>query len=314
MEDVVMADAVLLPDGVDVPFAEIERTLTRLARDGRRASSGRALTATVVVVGETPALASAAEALARLGESEGVRAVLIAENAHPAPAVRVAAQAVALTGVRPRFIDNAVAALRLSSLPTVVWWRGGSVDALDSVAALADRLILDVDAPDEEWRRASAYFETTIVTAIRWTRLTRWRALLAHVFDLQPVRDAARAVTSLEIAAPDVWAARLYAGWLRSTLPMRDAAIRLQHVDGNPATGLESVALRTAGDFAITLKVVPARTCVAASVQGAGPADVSRVVPLGSPGLTALVGQELGIRTRDIAFERALMSALEIPA
>ena len=61
----------VLPSGRDVPFAEIEATLARLVRDGRRRkrSPARALTATVIVVGATARLAAAAEALEQLGES-----------------------------------------------------------------------------------------------------------------------------------------------------------------------------------------------------------------------------------------------------
>ena len=48
-----MADA-LLPGGRDVPFGEIEVTLARIVRDGRKRKRGpaRALTATVIVVGK----------------------------------------------------------------------------------------------------------------------------------------------------------------------------------------------------------------------------------------------------------------------
>jgi hypothetical protein len=38
----------------------------------------------------------------------------------------------------------------------------------------------------------------------------------------------------------------------------------------------------------------------------------TRVVPLGDGALASVIGEELGVRTRDIAFERALASALEI--
>ena len=99
--------------------------------------------------------------------------------------------AIAIAGLAPRYLNNAVAALRLSSLPAVVWWRGGSVEALDDLAGLADRLILDTPDPDEVWARAEGLFDSTALTDLRWTALTRWRAALAHLFDLPQVqRDA----------------------------------------------------------------------------------------------------------------------------
>ena len=126
----------LLPGGHDVPFAEIEVTLARLVRDGRRRKRGpaRALTATVIVVGKPDRLVAAAEALEQLGESGGVRAILISEGEHTSPVARVTENAIAISGLAPRYLNNAVAALRLSSLPAVVWWRGGSVEALDDLA------------------------------------------------------------------------------------------------------------------------------------------------------------------------------------
>src|SRR5919198_1679175 len=140
----------LLPGGREVAFAEIERTLSRLVQDGRRRTRtpARALTATVVVVGEPARLVPAAEALEQLGEAGGVRTILISEGDQPSPTALVTEHSIAIAGLAPRYIDNAVASLRLSSLPALVWWRGGSIEALDDVAALADRLVLDMESPD----------------------------------------------------------------------------------------------------------------------------------------------------------------------
>ena len=117
----------LLPGGRDVAFADIEVTLARLVRDPRQRSRApaRALTATVIVVGDQPQLAAAAQALEQLGEFSGVRTILISEGEHTAPVARVTENAIAIDGLAPRYLNNAVAALRLSSLPAVVWWRGG---------------------------------------------------------------------------------------------------------------------------------------------------------------------------------------------
>ena len=101
--------------------------------------------------------------------------------------------AIAIAGLAPRYLNNAVAALRLSSLPAVVWWRGGSIEALDGLANLADRLVLDTVDPDAAWARADTLFERTALTDLRWTALTRWRAALAHLFDLPQVPPTAQA-------------------------------------------------------------------------------------------------------------------------
>jgi glucose-6-phosphate dehydrogenase assembly protein OpcA len=302
----------LLPGGKEVPFAEIESTLSRLVQDGRRRSRApaRALIATVVVVGEPARLVQAAEALAQLGEAGGVRTILISEGGEPSPTALVTEHSIAITGLAPRYIDNAVASLRLSSLPALVWWRGGSLEALDDVADLADRLVLDTDSPDEAWARAETFLEKTAVTDLRWTRLTRWRALLAHLFDLPRVREAAASVTRLSIDATDAAAARLFAGWLRTSLRWpASSQISIRRIAADGKAPLERVQL-AADSLTITLQASPTRTCLKASVEGQE--GTTRVVPLGDGALTALIGEELGVRTRDLAFERALAAAREL--
>ena len=302
--------AALLPEGAVVAFVDLEATLVRI-RERRRM---RALTATVVVIGEAARLPDAAAALDRVGETGGVRTILISEGEESTPTVRVTDDSIALLGLAPRFHDNAVAALRLSSLPTVVWWRGGALDALEGVADLADRLVLDVDDPAEVWRRAIAHIERTALTDLRWTRLTRWRALLAHLFDLPDVRARAATVRRLTIDGADPASAKLFAGWLRSSLRWTNGtAIDLRRSARDGALPLESVTL-SADDLEIALHVRPSRTCLEASVRGGNIAPVSRVVPLGDSALRALISEELGVRARDTAFERALAAALEMPA
>jgi hypothetical protein len=77
------------------------------------------------------------------------------------------------------------------------------------------------------------------------------------------------------------------------------------------ATPLVSVKL--GGDaLDIALRVRPGHSCLEATVGGAEP--TARVVPLGNGSLASLIGEELGVRTRDLAFEQALVTAREIPA
>jgi glucose-6-phosphate dehydrogenase assembly protein OpcA len=302
----------LLPGGTEVPFAEIEITLSRLVQGGRRRSRApaRSLTATVVVVGEPARLVTAAEALAQLGEGGGVRTILISEGDQPSPTALVTEHSIAIAGLAPCYIDNAVASLRLSSLPAFVWWRGGSIEALDDVAVLADRLVLDTESPDETWARAQTFLEETAVTDLRWARLTRWRAVLAHLFDLPRVRDAIAGFKRLSIDAADVPAARLFAGWLQTSLRWPSSnQISIRQVSADAKAPLERVRLE-GEQLTITLQVPPTSTCLRAAVEGED--GTARVVPLGDGSLTALIGEELGVRTRDLAFERALGAAREL--
>ena len=76
-----------------------------------------------------------------------------------------------------------------------------------------------------------------------------------------------------------------------------------------------SSSVELAGDaFTITLGVPAGRACLEASVSSAaaGAEPTTRIVPLGDGTLTSLIGEELGVRTRDLAFEQALVTAREI--
>src|SRR5215831_2815946 len=178
----------LLPSGVDVSFDEIEAAL--VSGSEPRQSARTALTATIVVTGPHDRLTQAAQAVANL-KDVGVRAVLICcSDDSPELSVQVANHTVALDGIRSDYLNNAVAALRLSSLPTLVWWRGGDDRHVEGLAALADRLVLDAEDPRTVWAAVEKLAEHTSVTDLRWTRLTRWRALLAHFFDIPEVQAA----------------------------------------------------------------------------------------------------------------------------
>jgi glucose-6-phosphate dehydrogenase assembly protein OpcA len=300
----------LLPSGHDVPFAGIEAAFDKLAHDRRRRRApARALMATVIVVGPPERLIPAAEALEQLGDI-GVRAILISEGAQSEPQARVTENAVAVSGMAPQYPNNAVAALRLSSLPAAVWWRGGSIEALGDLAELADRLITDVAQPDELWASAIRLFERTAVTDLRWAALTRWRAALAHLFDLPNVRRGAAALKRVQIETADRPSGRLFAGWLKSSLPWPAGATLEIRSHADAGAPLACVSLDCDG-VPVTLKMREGRPCFEAT---AGSNESEHVVPTGDASLSGLIGEELGVRTRDLAFERALIAAREIPS
>jgi hypothetical protein len=296
----------LLPLGIEVPFSDIEVALGGMRPDDGKRAPGRSLTATLVVVGPHARLAEAAQAVEQITDI-GVRAILISEGDNPAPTVRVLDHAIALEGLRPAYLNNAVAALRLSSLPTVVWWRGGDPEMLDGLADLADRLVFDAEDPLAIWARAKAVGERTATSDLRWTRLTRWRALMAHFFDIPEVRRAAGSFSRLSIEGADLHAARLYAGWLSSSLGWPpDFAIELR---GRPGGAfIERIELGDAGQ-ALTLRLGASGSSIETAARVQGHAAASRVVSLGVQGLAALIGEELRIRSRDFAFEHAVVAA-----
>jgi glucose-6-phosphate dehydrogenase assembly protein OpcA len=294
----------LLRGGTDVVFADIESALAGSRDDGKRGAAF-GLTATIVVVGSQTRLTEAAKALEQLTDV-GVRTILISYGTSASPKVYVSEHTVALEGLLPHYVNNAIAALRLSSLPTFVWWRGGAEEFLTGLAGLADRLVLDAEDPRSVWARSGTL--DTAVSDLRWTLLTRWRALMAHFFDIPEVRAALPTFRRLLIEGSDVHAARLFAAWLVSSLPGLDGvATEVHQLSG--AAPIEHVQLGE-GNSQLTLRLRTGQTCIETTAEVEGYGSASRTVSVGDQGLPALIGEELRIRSRDLAFERA-MAAIE---
>jgi glucose-6-phosphate dehydrogenase assembly protein OpcA len=294
----------LLPAGAPVSFNRIGEAMALGTCQQSGATPMRALVATVVAIGPTERLGAAAEALQALGDAGTVRGILISEGDTAAPPARVAGNTVALHGLKPAFFNNAVAALRLSSLPTLVWWRGGRPDTLDGLAELADRIVLDDDAPEPIWSRAAGLFEDSAFSDLRWARLTQWRALMAQFFDIPEVLAAAADFSRLTISASDSMSARLFASWLSSSIELKDG-FNVELKDGPADTPIDEIRL---GDHQqeLVVRLAGHRTCLETEVSVKGHRSASRLVSLQDQTLTGLLTEELRIRARDAAFERAL--------
>jgi glucose-6-phosphate dehydrogenase assembly protein OpcA len=304
-----------LPAGADVSFNKIGEAMARGTCQDSGATPMRALVATVVAVGPIDRLGAAAEALQSLGDAGTVRGILISEGDSAAPPARVTGNTVAFHGLKPAFFNNVVASLRLSSLPTLVWWRGGRPDTLDGLADLADRIVLDDDRPapvsldndqpDPIWSRAVSLFEDSAFSDLRWARLTQWRALMAHFFDIPEVLSAAAAFSRLTIAASDRMSARLFAAWLESSIQFREG-FTVELARGAEGTPIDKIRLGD-HDQELIIRLAAHQTCLETEVSVRGHRSASRLVPLGDQTLTGLITEELRIRSRDAAFERALI-------
>lgn len=267
----------------------------------------RTRTATIVAVAPSDRLAETRDTLRKLSHRAGVRPIVVTLGDTAQPPTLEEDGATIIEGLTPRYLNNLVAARRLSSLPAVAWWRGGDPDVLDDLAAIVDKLVLDSLDPAPEWRRAAPLLEATTVGDVRWTRLTRWRSMMAQFFDIPDVRAAAGTFNRLEISAGDTHAARLFAGWLRSALPNGES------LDVSVTAGPEPVssAALVGVEHRLELRLTPRATCVSTSIGGALHATGTRTVSLGDQSLAALLEQELRIRARDTAFEHALRFAAE---
>ena len=197
-----------------------------------------------------------------------------------------------------------MAALRLSSLPTLVWWRGGRPDTLDGLAELAERIVLDDDAPEPIWSRAATLFEASAFSDLRWARLTQWRALMAHFFDIPEVLSAAADFSRLTIAASDRMSAQLFAAWLQSSMQF-SPGFTVEFAEGSTNALIDEVRLAD-HEQQLVIRLSAQRTCLETEVSVQGHRSASRLVSLRDQTLTGLLTEELRIRARDAAFERAL--------
>ncbi|MFZ0531464.1 MAG: glucose-6-phosphate dehydrogenase assembly protein OpcA [Propionicimonas sp.] len=138
-------------------------------------------------------------------------------------------------GVPRAHRDSVVLPLLLPDLPVIVWWPGSSptTPAEDQLGRLGTRRITDaMGAPDPLAAlevRARNYCPGD--TDLTWTRLTRWRGLLAAALDAYPVRvERARVDAALGNAAGS-----LLSAWLSDRL---DIPVAVARGDGEGITGV----------------------------------------------------------------------------
>jgi glucose-6-phosphate dehydrogenase assembly protein OpcA len=270
-----------------------------------------ALTATVIGVCGVDRLDETSAALTALRRQAGVRTILISLGSDPQPPIDAHDDVITIRNLVPRYLNNAVGSLRLSSLPSIAWWRGGDADLLVDLAALVDRLILDADDPLAAWARVPQLARATLIADLRWTALTRWRSLIAQFFDVPDVSRSIGTFRSLEIAAGDRHAARLLAGWLGARLP--EGGTLAVHISSAPAAApIQSVRL-AGSKYRLSLERAPATECIRTSIDSSEGEAVARFVPLGHRTRESLVADELRVRARDLAFEEALRASAELP-
>ncbi|MEJ2578075.1 MAG: glucose-6-phosphate dehydrogenase assembly protein OpcA [Kineosporiaceae bacterium] len=141
-----------------------------------------------------------------------------------------------------------VVPLLLPDAPIVAWWSGPAPDepGQDPIGRMAQRRITDASTARNPSRalRQLADRLTPGDTDLAWTRVTRWRALLAAALDQPPFEPVESAVVT---GASDSPSTDLLAAWLRLKL---DCPVRRERTE--PGTGLIGVVLeRASGQIAL---------------------------------------------------------------
>ena len=221
--------------------------------------------------------------------------------------VEITASGASLPGLLP--ILTAIAA---PDLPVVVWCRGARIYHLPAVGALAGishKLIVDstgfadVRAALEDL--AADAKRGRPVADLSWTRITRWREIVAHIFDHPGRREFVRDMRQVKVFhAGDAPPASAYylAGWVLASIGHDDVAARFESVAG---AGIEGIVL----DFDSHL--VSIRRAQGGSVR----IDIDSLAGCTvAPRLTEaeLLGNELAISGKDAVFQRSLEMAARL--
>lgn len=190
--------------------------------------------------------------------------------------------------------------LLLPDSPIVAWWpRDPPADVADTpIGVLAHRRITDAAAcarPGTELRRRARHYRPGD-TDLSWTRITRWRGVLAAALDQPPYEELQGAAVTGE---PDHPAADLLAGWLGWALD-----VPVARVHSGAGTGLVSVRLRRASG-PVDL-VLGEKDLATLSVPG----QPVRQVPLVTHGLAEYLALELRRLDADEIYAAALTEGL----
>lgn len=196
--------------------------------------------------------------------------------------------------------DSVVTPLLLPDSPIVAWWpcTPPADVAGSALGQLAHRRITDATPspkPARELKRRAQNYSSGD-TDLAWTRITRWRALLAATLD-DPPYDTVTAVTVT--AEPDCASADLLAGWLGQALNVTVLRARSQ-----AGTGLVSVRMQRASG---PIDLIRIEGQVAALSQAGQPL---REVALLEPGLSESLAAELRRLDDDQVYAAALCKGM----
>lgn len=235
---------------------DINRHLVRLRTEGGVITLGRVMT---MVIDATDADVEAAIATANGASREHPsRIVVLApreDGDHLDAQIRVGGDAGAseVIVLRPPaatmdHADTLVTPLLLPDAPIVAWWPAvvPLVPSASSLGLLAQRRITDTKGAMNPRAVLCALADGYRAgdTDLAWSRITRWRALLAAALEQIPDPQVSKATVSGDVNSPSIL---LFGAWLRRTL-----GCEFEADYDEQATGLTSIVLHTpAGQIGI---------------------------------------------------------------
>jgi glucose-6-phosphate dehydrogenase assembly protein OpcA len=232
---------------VDLPstlLPAVNAKLVQMRQEGGAVTLGRVLTL-VIVTDDGPRTETAIDAANEASREHPCRVIVVAKGTKKAAArldaqIRVGGDAGASEVVVLRLYGaladegaSCVIPLLLPDTPVVAWWpfEAPPVPAKDEIGQLANRRITD-SANERNPVRALEQRRASYVagdTDLAWTRLTKWRAMLAAALDLPPYEKVTAASVTGEADSPST---DLLAAWLATCLRIPVARYKATHGEG----------------------------------------------------------------------------------
>ena len=207
-------------------------------------------------------------------------------------------------------LPSVILPLAVPDLPVILWCRSARLATrpeFGAIAVMSTKVVIDSraagDANDAIGRIAGAVRRGGIVADLAWTRLTRWRETLAHVFENRDTLARLSEVDSVKVHfGPGYETAAWYlAAWAMNALGS------VGHVV-TPVVTAQDESLRlqlTGGNFRVELSRQGERLVTLVNEQ-------SNCTNLPRPTDYLLMREELGIVRRDAIFEGTLASAVRL--
>lgn len=302
----------MIVDLPDTSTRDVARRLVQLRQDVGSMTMGRVLTLLVSV--DPDGLDEAVGAANEATRQHPARILVVVPSDADAEdrldaQIRVGGDAGAsevvvlrLHGELTRHGGAVVIPLLLPDSPVVAWWPGETEPDVAG-SALGDMAIRRVTdsarcaAPAEQLARRAEHYRPGD-TDLAWTRLTRWRALLASSLESAPFEPVTSATVSTEAGSPS---GALLASWLAEAL-----RCPVTRVDTPEGSGLVGVRLeRDSGPIELTRTEDGAETGTLTR-----PGTPPRLVALHTPSLPEALAEEIRRLDPDEVYGSALCAGL----
>jgi glucose-6-phosphate dehydrogenase assembly protein OpcA len=209
-------------------------------------------------------------------------------------------------------LPSVVLPLAAPDLPVIVWSRSArlfEMPPFGAIAHMAAKVVVDSAGfadPNRALRLLAEMASGGIPLGdLAWTRLTRWREVLARLFENRDYLAKLSRISSVRVVSSGEFATSAWymGAWIVDAL--RDVGVSAQVVVGaGPGPSPLSVEL-AGGGFRVVLERQEDRLVVAVD-------DAKSCSNLPQPSDYLLMHEELGIVRRDAVFERALASAARL--